>query len=159
MQAFISCIQTVLVTMMLKKQHYICFLVILQRQLSQLQQQLPPAGHPTISAPPSVTPKTEDLSQPTSPTHIQLPQPQTINNKPTLPAQTKLAPHIQQQLQQQFQTHSQQQTPVDITDKQVYLATPDGKMTAYKVILHTGNGVVHPQQTANRDEPAAKQTQ
>lgn len=32
-------------------------------------------------------------------------------------------------------------SPVDITDKQVYLATPDGKMTAYKVVLHTGNGV------------------
>ena len=38
--------------------------------------------------------------------------------------------------------HLNQQTPVDITDKQVYLATPDGKMTAFKVVLHTGNGIV-----------------
>lgn len=35
-----------------------------------------------------------------------------------------------------------QPAPVDITDKQVYLATPDGKMTAYKVVLHTGNDVM-----------------
>lgn len=45
-----------------------------------------------------------------------------------------------------------QPAPVDITDKQVYLATPDGKMTAYKVVLHTGSGVTQnvPPITENR---------
>lgn len=65
---------------------------------------------------------------------------------------------LQLQTQQFTQSFSQQQqttTPVDITDKKVYLATPDGKMTAYKVILHTGssNDASQPQRTAGHDPP------
>lgn len=108
-----------------------------------------------MSAAPNGAIKTESVSQPTSPRHIQLTQQQIQHtlNKPTQQVHQKLPQHIQQQLQLQLQTQSPQ-TPVDITDKQVYLATPDGKMTAYKVILHTGSGVVQHQPMSKAEIPS-----
>lgn len=127
----------------------------------QVQQQFQMVQQPFDASPSGVTQKreTSELQSPSSTQpqmllNVKLQQMQELlqqqQNAPQQPDQ-KVG---QLQHQQAFAAPVMQQkaSPIDITDKQVYLATPDGKMTAYKVILHTSNGML--QQPVPTSQPS-----
>jgi len=111
---------------------------LLQRTLLQCRQQLSMTQLPFVvpqSPAPSTAESTTELQSPRS-----VPQPVQQLTAQQVQALFQQQQSVQLPRQQLTQVFSQQDSPVDITDKQVYLTTPDGKMTAYKVILHTGKG-------------------
>ena len=109
----------------------------------QFQQQFPLVQQPSFTAPPTTTAQlTTSMSQPQSPRVLPQQMPMLAMQQMQNLIQQNNGQPVEQGLQLQRQAVSQENTPIDITDKQVYLATPDGKMTAYKVVLHTGSAPI-----------------